>query len=78
MAHHSPVNLFRAKTYQLETGSAPEMAGRGIVNPVGTIPSAAMMLRYPLARPKEVYDLVVCLTVKWLVIRASNAAGLVK
>lgn len=37
----------------LTTGSAPDIAGQGIANPVGTILSAAMMLRYSLGRPAE-------------------------
>ena len=34
-------------------GSAPDIAGQGIANPIGTILSAAMMLRYSLGRPAE-------------------------
>lgn len=34
-------------------GSAPDIAGQGIVNPVGAILSAAMMLRYSLGQEKE-------------------------
>jgi 3-isopropylmalate dehydrogenase len=34
-------------------GSAPDISGKGIVNPVGTILSVAMMLRYSLNLPKE-------------------------
>ena len=34
-------------------GSAPDISGKGIVNPVGTILSIAMMLRYSLGLPKE-------------------------
>ena len=34
-------------------GSAPDIAGQGIANPIGTILSAAMMLRYSLGRPQE-------------------------
>jgi len=30
------------------TGSAPDISGQGIVNPVGTILSIAMMLKYSL------------------------------
>ena len=33
------------------TGSAPDIAGQGIANPIGTILSAAMLLRYSLGRP---------------------------
>ncbi len=34
-------------------GSAPDIAGKGVANPLATILSAAMMLRYSLARPME-------------------------
>jgi 3-isopropylmalate dehydrogenase len=34
-------------------GSAPDIAGRGIANPLGTILSAAMMLRYSLGLERE-------------------------
>jgi 3-isopropylmalate dehydrogenase len=34
-------------------GSAPDIAGKGIVNPLATILSAAMMLRYSLDRPEQ-------------------------
>jgi 3-isopropylmalate dehydrogenase len=34
-------------------GSAPDISGKGIVNPTGTILSIAMMLRYSLNLPKE-------------------------
>jgi 3-isopropylmalate dehydrogenase len=33
-------------------GSAPDIAGRGVANPVGAISSAAMLLRYGLALPE--------------------------
>lgn len=35
------------------TGSAPDISGKGIVNPVGTILSVAMMFRYSLGLPNE-------------------------
>lgn len=35
------------------SGSASDISGKGIVNPVGTILSIAMMLRYSLSLPKE-------------------------
>jgi 3-isopropylmalate dehydrogenase len=38
--------------YEPIHGSAPDIAGRGIANPVGTILSAAMMCRYSLAWPQ--------------------------
>ena len=34
-------------------GSAPDIAGKGIANPIGTIASAAMLLRYTLKLEKE-------------------------
>jgi 3-isopropylmalate dehydrogenase len=37
--------------YEPIHGSAPDIAGRGVANPLATILSAAMMLRYSLAQP---------------------------
>jgi 3-isopropylmalate dehydrogenase len=37
--------------YEPSHGSAPDIAGKGVANPLATILSAAMMLRYTLARP---------------------------
>jgi 3-isopropylmalate dehydrogenase len=34
-----------------DAGSAPDISGQGVVNPVGTILSIAMMLRYSLGQP---------------------------
>ena len=34
--------------YEPIHGSAPDIAGKGIANPIGTILSAAMLLRYSL------------------------------
>src|SRR5512145_564381 len=39
--------------YEPIHGSAPDIAGRGIANPVGTILSAAMMLRYSMKLEEE-------------------------
>ena len=39
--------------YEPIHGSAPDIAGRGIANPVGTILSAALLLRWSLGMPKE-------------------------
>ncbi|TPX14799.1 uncharacterized protein E0L32_005194 [Thyridium curvatum] len=39
--------------YEPIHGSAPDISGKGLVNPVGTILSIAMMLRYSLRLPKE-------------------------
>ncbi|KAI1337938.1 3-isopropylmalate dehydrogenase [Xylariaceae sp. FL0016] len=39
--------------YEPIHGSAPDISGKGIVNPVGTVLSVAMMCRYSLRLPKE-------------------------
>ncbi|KAJ3297625.1 3-isopropylmalate dehydrogenase [Rhizoclosmatium sp. JEL0117] len=39
--------------YEPIHGSAPDIAGQGIANPIGTILSAAMLLRYSLGMEKE-------------------------
>jgi len=39
--------------YEPSHGSAPDIAGRGIANPIATILSAAMMFRYSFRRPDE-------------------------
>jgi 3-isopropylmalate dehydrogenase len=38
--------------YEPSHGSAPDIAGRGVANPLATILSAAMMLRYSLSQPE--------------------------
>lgn len=38
--------------YEPSHGSAPDIAGQGVANPLATIASAAMMLRHSLARPE--------------------------
>jgi 3-isopropylmalate dehydrogenase len=43
----------RMGLYEPIHGSAPDIAGRGIANPVGTILSAALLLRYSLKREEE-------------------------
>jgi 3-isopropylmalate dehydrogenase len=45
--------VFLLTTGFFTTGSAPDIAGKGIVNPVGMILSVAMMLRYSLGMPDE-------------------------
>ena len=37
--------------YEPIHGTAPDIAGKGVANPLATILSAAMMLRYSLAQP---------------------------
>jgi 3-isopropylmalate dehydrogenase len=43
----------RVGLYEPIHGSAPDIAGRGIANPIGTILSAAMLLRHSLALHAE-------------------------
>lgn len=43
----------RAALYEPVHGSAPDIAGKGIANPLGAILSVAMMLRLSLARPED-------------------------
>lgn len=43
----------RRGVYEPIHGSAPDIAGRGIANPLGAILSAAMLLRYSLQLTKE-------------------------
>ena len=50
--HHLPLGL-----YEPIHGSAPDIAGKGIANPIGTILSAAMMLRYSLGLEAEAAQL---------------------
>jgi 3-isopropylmalate dehydrogenase len=50
-----PVDRFgrRKALYEPVHGSAPDIAGRGIANPLGSILSVAMMLRMTLGRPDD-------------------------
>jgi 3-isopropylmalate dehydrogenase len=50
-----PVDTFgrRKALYEPVHGSAPDIAGKGIANPLGSILSVAMMLRMTLNRPDE-------------------------
>jgi 3-isopropylmalate dehydrogenase len=50
-----PVDRFgrRKALYEPVHGSAPDIAGKGIANPLGSILSVAMMLRMTLNRPDE-------------------------
>ena len=47
----------RTALYEPVHGSAPDIAGKGLANPLGSILSVAMMLRYSLDRPADA-DLV--------------------
>jgi 3-isopropylmalate dehydrogenase len=50
-----PVDKFgrRKALYEPVHGSAPDIAGKGIANPLGSILSVAMMLRMTLNRPDD-------------------------
>jgi 3-isopropylmalate dehydrogenase len=50
-----PVDKFgrRKALYEPVHGSAPDIAGKGIANPLGSILSVAMMLRMSLNRPDD-------------------------
>jgi 3-isopropylmalate dehydrogenase len=39
--------------YEPSHGSAPDIAGKGVANPLATILSAAMMLRYSLSKTEQ-------------------------
>jgi 3-isopropylmalate dehydrogenase len=39
--------------YEPSHGSAPDIAGKNLANPLATILSAAMMLRYSLGKPEQ-------------------------
>jgi 3-isopropylmalate dehydrogenase len=47
----------RLGLYEPIHGSAPDIAGKGIANPVGTILSAAMLLRHSLGLEKEASEI---------------------
>ena len=47
------VNGVRRGLYEPIHGSAPDIAGRGIANPMGTILSVALMLRYSFGLERE-------------------------
>jgi 3-isopropylmalate dehydrogenase len=48
MLPSASLNERRQGLYEPSHGSAPDIAGRGVANPLATILSAAMMLRYSL------------------------------
>jgi 3-isopropylmalate dehydrogenase len=52
MLPSASLNARKQGLYEPSHGSAPDIAGKGIANPLATIMSAAMMLRYSLDRPE--------------------------
>ncbi len=53
MLPSASLNETKFGLYEPSGGSAPDIAGRGIANPIATILSAAMMLRYSFDMDKE-------------------------
>jgi len=62
----------RKALYEPVHGSAPDIAGKGIANPLGAILSVAMLLRLTLAEPKEA-DLLEAAVAKALAAGARTA-----
>ena len=53
MLSSASLNKTKLGLYEPSHGSAPDIAGKNVANPIATILSAAMMLRYSLALDKE-------------------------
>ena len=53
MLASASLNETKFGLYEPSGGSAPDIAGKGIANPIATILSAAMMLRYSFDLDKE-------------------------
>ena len=51
MLPSASLNANKQGLYEPSHGSAPDIAGKGIANPLATILSVAMMLRYSLGQP---------------------------
>jgi 3-isopropylmalate dehydrogenase len=52
MLPSASLNARNQGLYEPSHGSAPDIAGKGVANPLATILSAAMMLRYSLNQPE--------------------------
>ncbi|MEO9101127.1 MAG: isocitrate/isopropylmalate family dehydrogenase, partial [Burkholderiaceae bacterium] len=52
MLPSASLNDKRQGLYEPSHGSAPDIAGQGVANPLATILSAAMMLRFSLEQPQ--------------------------
>ncbi len=55
MLPSASLNETKFGLYEPSGGSAPDIAGQGVANPIATILSAAMMLRYSFDMDKEAY-----------------------
>ena len=53
MLSSASLNETKFGLYEPSHGSAPDIAGKGIANPIATILSAAMLIRYSLNLDKE-------------------------
>ena len=53
MLPSASLDLNNKGLYEPSHGSAPDIAGQGIANPLATILSAAMMLRYSLGKEEQ-------------------------
>ena len=53
MLASASLNYSKFGLYEPSGGSAPDIAGKGIANPIATILSAAMMLRFSFDLDKE-------------------------
>lgn len=53
MLASASLNEHNQGMYEPSHGSAPDIAGKGLANPIATILSAAMMLRYSLNAPEQ-------------------------
>ena len=53
MLASASLNESRFGLYEPSGGSAPDIAGKGIANPIATVLSAAMMLRFSFDLDKE-------------------------
>ena len=53
MLASASLNEHNKGMYEPSHGSAPDIAGQGLANPIATILSAAMMLRYSLNAPEQ-------------------------
>ncbi len=53
MLSSASLNDTKSGLYEPSGGSAPDIAGKGVANPIATILSAAMMLRYSFDLDEE-------------------------
>ena len=61
--------------YEPSHGSAPDIAGKGIANPLATILSAAMMLRHSLTSPRRRSGSRLQSSARWPAVREHSISG---